>query len=326
MDSLTGLKVFRAVVESDSFAAAAVKLGLSRAAVTKHVNRLESRLRVRLLERTTRSLRLTEPGSRYYEQCAQILEQLEEAEREVTQSRANPTGTLRVNAPHSFASAHIAPFIAEFLQLHPELKLDISLTDRVVDLIEEGHDLAIRIAADLPPSSLVARPLAPCRLVVCGAPSYFERHPEPHTPDELAQHSCLIYTASQRPTEWTFVCPKNERHVVRVSGRLSTNSGDMLPAAVLSGAGLMAMPTYLVGAELRTGRLRAVLIEYRMQELTVFALYPSRKFLPLKVKAFVDFLAGKYGAEPYWDDWLRSQPTATANACAPASVSLELSG
>lgn len=320
MDSLIGIRAFRAVVDSESFSTAATRLGISRAAVTKHINRLENHLQVRLIERTTRSLHVTEAGSRYYERCAHILDDLEQAEREVTQSGAKPTGKLRINAPHSFATAHIAPFVAEFMGRHPDIKLEVSLTDRFVDLIEEGYDVAIRIAAELPQSSLIARPLAPCRFVVCGSPSYLELHSEPMVPKDLDRHQCLTHNASPLGTDWLFACPLGQHHVVRVGGNISANSGLMLRAAALNGAGLAAIPTFLVGKDLITGQLRTVLNDYLLQPSSVFAIYPSRKYLAPKVRAFVDFLGEKYGPDPYWDQWLKSLPAPTQSACDPGAL------
>ncbi len=320
MDSLTGLKVFRAVVESGSFATAARKLDLSRAAATKHVNSLESRLGARLLERTTRSLRLTEAGARYYERCVQILDDIDQAERELTQSAGRPAGTLRISAPQSFATAHLAPFVAEFIGAFQDVKLDISLTDRHVDLIEEGYDVALRIAAELPQSSLIARTLAPCRFVVCGAPSYLAARLAPAAPADLERHQCLIHSASAVATEWVFACAKDERHAARVSGSISANSGEMLRAAALNGAGLAALPTFLVGEDLAAGRLRTVLDDYLLRPSSIFAVYPSRRYLAPKVRAFVDFLAQKYGPDPYWDQWLKSLPAPTRSACEPITI------
>ncbi len=324
MDSLIAIRVFRAVVDSESFSAAAARLSISRAAVTKHMNRLEHHLQVRLIERTTRRLHLTEAGSRYYERCTQILEDLEQAEREATQSAASPTGTLRINAPHSFATAHIAPFVAEFIGKHPNIKLDISLTDRFVDLIEEGYDVAIRIAAELPESSLIARPLAPCRFVVCGAPSYLALHSELLVPKDLDRHQCLIHNASPISTDWVFACSQGQRHVARINGNISANSGEMLRAAALNGAGLAAIPTFLVGEDLKAGRLRTVLNDYLLRPSSVFAIYPSRKYLAPKVRAFIDFLGEKYGPDPYWDEWLKSLPAPTRSACDPGAPAVIL--
>jgi len=315
MDSLTSMKVYCAVVEAASFTAAARRLRLSRAVVTKHVASLEDRLHVRLLERTTRKLSITEAGGRYYERCAQILAEVEEAEREAQHATAVPRGILRVSAPHHFATAHIAPYLGEFRLRYPEVELDISLNDRFVDLIDEGFDLAVRIADALAESSLVARRLAPCRFVVCGAPDYFKRNGEPQVPDDLAQRPCLGYTLSPRERSWVFACPHDQRHVVTVNGPLRSNSGDLLRTAAVNGVGMALMPTFLASGDLEAGRLKAVLTDYRLQEYGIYAVYPSRKHLSAKVKAFVDFLAEKYGPEPYWDAWLRAQPAPGRDAC-----------
>ncbi|MCZ7563202.1 MAG: LysR substrate-binding domain-containing protein [Burkholderiales bacterium] len=329
MDSLTSIRVYCAVVESASFAAAARRLKLSRAVVTKHVSSLEDRLHVRLLERTTRKLSVTEAGGRYYDRAVQILAELEDAEREAQQATAVPRGTLRLSAPHHFGTAHIAPFLAEFRRRHPEVELDVSLSDRFIDLIEEGFDLAIRISDTLAESSLVARRLAPCRFVVCGSPEYFKRHGEPRVPDDLARHACLGYTLSPRERVWNFACAQNQRHVVNVSGPLRSNSGDVLRVSAASGIGVMLLPTFFAGSDLESGRLKAVLTDYRVQEYGIYAVYLSRKHLSAKVKAFIDFLAEKYGPEPYWDEWLRALPAPSKDACAaspsaanPAETSL----
>lgn len=316
MDSLTSMKVFGSVVEAGSFASAARRLRLSRAVVTKHVAALEDRLQVRLLERTTRKLSVTEAGGRYYERCAQILAEIEDAESEAAQAAVTPSGTLRISAPHTFASMHIAPHLAEFRRQFPAVDLEITLSDRFVDLLEEGFDLAIRIADKLPESSLVARQLAACRFVVCGAPEYFEQHGEPQVPDDLAEHPCLGYTLSTREHNWVFVCPQEQRYVVNVSGPLRSNSGELLRAAAIGGAGVMLLPTFYVGEDLERGRLKAVLTDYSVQEYGIYAVYPSRKHLTAKVKAFVDFLRARYGAEPYWDEWLKTLPAPSKNACA----------
>jgi DNA-binding transcriptional LysR family regulator len=316
MDSLTSMRVFVAVVEVGSFVSAARRLKLSRAVVTKHVAALEDRLGVRLLERTTRKLSVTEGGGRYFERCVQILAVIEDAEREAAEATAVPRGTLRISAPHTFATLHIAPHLAEFRNRFPGVDLELILSDRFVDLLEEGFDLAIRIADGLQESSLIARRLAPCRFVVCGAPDYFRDHGEPQTPDDLAQHPCLGYTLSPRERQWVFACPQEQRHVVNVRGPLRSNSGDLLRAAAVGGAGVMLLPTFYVGDDLERGRLKAVLSQYRVREYGIYALYPSRKHLTAKVKAFIDFLAERYGTDPYWDEWLKALPAPWKNACA----------
>jgi DNA-binding transcriptional LysR family regulator len=306
MDSLTSMKVFCAVVDNGSFAAAAGKLRLSRAMVTKHVMNLENHLSIRLLNRTTRRLSLTESGAGYYERCTQILNELEEAEAQARQASAEPRGTLRINAPYSFATAHVAPFLPEFLASHPDLKLDLTMNDRFVDLVEEGFDVAVRIAATLPESSLVARKLAPCRMVVCGSPAYFQRHGEPRTPAELERHNCLGYSFCASQGGWMFTSPDGRRHAVKANGTIRANSGDALRAAALRGIGVVLLPTFAVGRELEEGHLQAVLTDCQTAESAIYAVYPSRRHLSAKVRGFVDFLGRKYGPEPYWDQWLKS--------------------
>jgi DNA-binding transcriptional LysR family regulator len=317
MDYLTTLRVFKAVADTASFVAAASTLRLSRAAITKHVNHLEDRLGTRLLQRTTRRVALTEAGARFHERCNQLLADLADAEREATQVHLEARGTLRANLPCAFGTAHVAPLVAEFHRGSPALRIELWLNDRFVDLLEDGFDLAIRISEALPPSSLVARKLAPCRFVVCGAPGYFARYGVPRSPDELRAHACLGYAlSSPLDRDWTFVCPQSRRHVVRVDGMLRSNSVDLLRAAAVAEAGVAVLPTFVVGEDLAAGRLAAVLTEYALPEFGIFAVYPSRKHLPAKVKAFVDFLAAKYGPAPYWDEWLRALPPPSADACA----------
>ncbi len=317
MDYLTSLRVFKAVADAGSFVAAAANLRFSRAAVTKHVNHLEDRLGTRLLQRTTRSVALTEAGARFHERCTHVLGDLEEAERDAAQVNVEPRGTLRVNLPYAFGVAHVAPLLAEFHRAFPSLRLELWLNDRFVDLIEEAFDLAIRISETLPPSSLVARRLANCRFVVCGAPGYFAQHGEPREPNELRTHACLGYAlSSPLDHDWRFICPEGRRHLVRVDGMLRSNSVDLLRAATLAGAGVAVLPSFVVGEELKQGRLQAVLTDYALPEYGVFAVYPSRKHLSAKVKAFVDFLAARYGPAPDWDEWLRALPPPTKDACA----------
>lgn len=323
MDALTSMRVYCAVVEAASFAGAARRLTVSRAVVTKHVAGLEDRLGVRLLERSTRKVSVTEVGGRYYERCVQVLAEVEVAEQEAQQATVIPRGTLRITAPHHFAVAHIAPHLTEFRERYPEVELELALTDRVVSLIEEGFDVAIRMTDALPESSLVARRLAPCRFVVCGAPEFLRCHGAPQYPDDLARHPCLDSALSRREHTWVFACPEGRRHVVAVHGPLLSNSIELLGAAAVAGVGLILLPTFVAGRDLEAGRLQPVLTDYRVQEHSIYAVYPSRKHLSAKVKAFVDFLAGKYAPDPYWDDWLRALPAPSKDACAarPAPTS-----
>jgi DNA-binding transcriptional LysR family regulator len=306
VDQLTGMAVFARVVEARSFSEAARQLGLSKSAVSKQVSRLEDRLGARLLNRTTRRLGLTEVGATYYEYCARMLVEAEEAERAVTALHGEPRGLLKVNAPMSFGVRHLAPALPELLARYPEIRVDLVLNDRFVDMIEEGFDVAIRIAA-LPDSSLVARRLAPSRHVLCGSPAYFARHGEPKKPDDLRQHNCLNYTYLASHDEWPFegkTESKGGKRTVKVTGTLQANNGDVLAAAAVAGLGLVMSPTFIVGPDVQAGRLKCVLRDYLSAETAIYAVYPHRRHLSAKVRAFVDFLGERFGPEPYWDKGL----------------------
>lgn len=299
MDRLSGLAIFAAVVEEKSFSAAAKQLGMSKSAVSKQVGKLEDRLGARLLNRTTRRLSLTEVGSTYYEHCVRILEEAEVAEAAVTRMHDRPRGTLRINAPVSFGILHLAPAICDFLEENQEIAIDMTLDDRFVDLVEEGYDVAVRIG-DLKDSSLIARNLAPCRFVVCATPEYLARFGTPAVPQDLIHHNCLIYTYRNEP-EWCFTDTDGERTTVKLNGTFHANNGDALRAAALEGLGILGSPTFIIGDDLRSGRLVPILCDFTFRSATVNAVYPHRRHLSPKVRAFVDFAAGRFGPEPYWD-------------------------
>ena len=299
MENLSAMIVFARVVEAKSFSTAARQLGMSKSTVSKHVSRLEDRLGARLLNRTTRRLSPTEVGLAFYERCARIATEVEEAEAAAMRLQSSPRGTLKVNAPMSFAVLHIAPAIPEFVARHPELSVDMTMNDRVVDLIDEGFDLAVRIG-ELPDSSLITRRLAANRLVVCAAPAYLARHGAPRVPAELGAHNCLGYTLGATPNEWRFLGPGGE-HRVRVSGNFQANNGDALRRAAREGLGVVTLPTFIAGEDLRSGALRAVLADYALPESAVYAVYPHNRHLSTKVRAFVDFLVEHFGPRPYWE-------------------------
>jgi DNA-binding transcriptional LysR family regulator len=234
-----------------------------------------------------------------------LLADLAEAEAAVSATSQAASGLLRVSAPVSFGILHLGPLLAQFRQQQPNVSLEFSLNDRVVDLLEEGHDLAIRISNRLPASSLVARPLAPVRLVVCAAPTYLERYGIPQAPEELARHQCLLYSYSEQPDQWSFAGPGGVRQV-SVNGFLTANNGDVLRVAALAGEGIVSQPSFIVGEDLRCGRLVPLLQDYAPPPLTAYAVYPSRRHLAGKVRAFVDFLAGAWGDPPPWDAWMVS--------------------
>ncbi|MFO0998196.1 MAG: LysR family transcriptional regulator [Alphaproteobacteria bacterium] len=299
-DSLAGMAIFAKVVEAKSFTAAASELGMSKSAVSKHISRLEDRLGARLLNRTTRRLGLTETGAAFYDRCARVVAEAEDAALAVTELQSEPRGTLRVNAPMSFAILHIAPAIPDFLARFPDLHIDVTMNDRFVDLIDEGFDVAIRIAR-LMDSSLIARRLAPDRRAVIGSPAYFEKHGEPKTPDDLIRHNCLSYAYMSLHDQWQFVDGDGTRSV-QVAGNLRANNGDAIRVAVLAGLGIAILPTFIVGRDIQEGRLKQVLADFMPSRSSVYAVYPHNRHLSAKVRVFVDFLANRFGPNPYWDE------------------------
>jgi DNA-binding transcriptional LysR family regulator len=299
MDKLTSMAVFAHVVEANSFTAAAAQLGMSRSAVSKAIAGLEDRLGARLLNRTTRRLALTEVGQAFYERCARIVAEAEDAELAVSTLQTAPRGTLRLNAPVSFGSLHLAPVLPDFLLRHPEVRVDITLTDRVVDLIDEGYDLAVRIGT-LRDSSLIARRLADTRLLVCAAPAYWDRRGRPDAPQALSTHSCLTYAYQHNPNEWPFVGPDG-RITVRVAGPMHANNGDLTIAAARAGLGVTVAPSFLCGPDLAAGRLEAVLTDWTPPPYGIHAVYPHARHLSAKVRAFVDFLVERWSPRPPWE-------------------------
>ncbi len=299
LDNLAAMAVFARVVEDRSFTQAADALGRSKSAVSKAVSRLEDRLGARLLNRTTRRLSLTEAGTAYYERAAHILAEAAEADSAVSALQDEPRGTLRINAPMSFGQRHLAPAIGAFLKRYPELRLDITLADRFVDLIGEGYDVAIRIAA-LPDSSLVAAKLAPNRRVVCASPDYLARAGAPQHPQDLLDHNCFGYAYQATGNIWRFAGPHGPT-AVRVAGTLTANNGELLKAAMAEGLGLALVPTFSIVEELSSGSLVIVLPDYIDIETSVYAVYPHSRHLSVKVRAFVDFLRDRFGPDPYWD-------------------------
>ena len=293
LDRVTGMHVFTRVAALGSFSAAGRALGLSQTGVTKHVAALEARLGTRLLHRTTRRLTLTEAGRTYLDACERILAEIAEAEAAVGAEGVEAHGTLRLNVPLSFGVREIAPALSDFSAAHPALTIELGLNDRRVDLIEEGWDLAVRIGA-LADSGLIARRLASCRLVACGAPGYFERHGRPRRPEDLKHHNCLGYTLSDA-SGWRF-----GEQAYPVSGTLRAPNGAALTAAAVAGLGLIYQPTFLVAQALRAGTLVALDLGAPCPVLPIHALMPPGR-RPAKTRAFVDFLADRFAGEPAWE-------------------------
>jgi DNA-binding transcriptional LysR family regulator len=300
-DRITGLQVFVRVAALGSLSAAARSLGMSQTMATKHVAAIEKRLGVRLLHRTTRRLTLTEAGQRYRDAAERMLSDLEEAEAAVAADRLEARGTLRVNIPVSFGVREIAPLLPAFARAYPAVTVELGLNDRMVDLIEEGWDMAVRIGS-LADSSLNARKLAPCRMALCAAPSYLAENGTPKTVEELKRHNCLGYTLSRSvgPDRWDFGAGGEVK--VLIGGNLRANSGDALVAAAIAGQGIVYQPTFLVSSEIHAGQLVSLQLDHPPFDAPgVFALHPSGRQPPAKVRAFIDFLLKHMAPNPPWD-------------------------
>jgi len=301
LDRVTGMQVFTRVAALGSLSAAARALGMSQTMATKHVAAVEERLGVKLLHRTTRRLTLTEAGRHYLDAAQRVLAELEDAEAAVSAERLEARGTLRVNVPVSFGIREIAPLLPEFARSHPSVTVDLGLNDRVVDLIEEGWDMAVRIGR-VAESTMIVRKLAPCRTALCAAPAYLAERGTPRRVSDLKDHNCLGYTLSRAlgSDRWSFGI--DGAVTVPVSGNLRVNNGDALVAAAIAGQGLIYQPTFLVNGEIRAGRLVSVTLDHPAIEVAgVFALYPADRRPPAKVRTFIDFLAQRFGSVPPWD-------------------------
>ena len=297
MDKYQEMRVFSAVVEASSFVGAADSLDMSKAAVSRYVSELEQRLGVRLLHRTTRRLSLTPEGEVFLARCREILSSIEASEVEITTRSVSVSGLLKVSVPVSFGIRHMAPLWPDFLDLHPQLNLDVQLADRLIDLVDEGFDLAIRIAR-LEDSSLISRQIAATRLVLCAAPSYLERRGVPAHPSDLATHDVVGYSLLATGDQWQFEGPDGSVSV-KVRPRFWSNNGDSCIAACVQGAGIQLQPTFLIDEELRRGALVEVLPQYQAATLGIYAVYPTRKFVLPKVRALIEFLDERLKAAPW---------------------------
>ena len=298
------MAVFARVVATGSLSAAARELSLSPAMVSRRLAALEARLGVRLVNRTTRSLHLTDEGASYYESCARVLSEIEHANASVSAGRREPQGTLRVALPAAFGNQYVAPLVPQFATLYPAVQLALSLSDRSVNLVEDGFDLAVRIAA-LADSSLAARKLAPNRRVVCASPEYLRHHGAPTSPAELAQHNCLL--ASDFGGTWEYRDTGGKPGSVRVSGRYVCDNWEVLREWALAGLGIALKSTWDVHRQLEDGSLVALFPGYAFHsDVAIYAVYPHRRFLPAKTRVFIEFLAQSFGPEPYWESGKRS--------------------
>lgn len=299
---LAQLRTFLAIAAARSYSRAAEKLGISRAMASKHVLDLETDLGVKLFNRTTRQLSVTEPGQILQSAATSLLEGFEAVEEDLRSQTKSPKGNLRISAPMSFGIRHLGPILNSFLKRYPKMTLDLQFDDRVTNIVEEGIDIAIRIRT-LPDSSLVARRLARARMVLCASPAYLEVRGEPVHPDELRDHSCLIYEYLARQGTWSL--QRGQARVdIRIQGPVRANNGDTLLEAAIDGWGIILSPTFIAHEALRSGRLKAILRDWHPVEPDFYAVMPPGRDRTLKVRSFVDHLAEQIGQKPYWDKGL----------------------
>lgn len=297
MDRLAAMQSFVQVVEAGSFVRAAERLGASTSSTSRLVAELEAHLGARLLNRTTRKLSLTEAGQTYYERCVQLLADIDEAEAAAGASTETPTGRLKLTCPYNLLAQPIGPALAAFNRRHPQVSFDVTVADRVIDLVEEGFDLAVRIGAP-GGERLVARCLGATQLVACAAPEYLRRRGTPATPADLAPHSVLTYAYVATPFQWRLLDRDGVAHEIRVAGPLHANSGELLVAAAVAGMGIAFEPDFVVAPHLARGELQRVLPQFAGPRLDVWAVYPSRRHLSAKVRAFVQHLSEVFAGDP----------------------------
>ncbi|RZI43637.1 LysR family transcriptional regulator [Herbaspirillum sp. HC18] len=301
MEHLAEMMTFAKVVETKSFSAAAMALKTSKSLVSKQVGNLESVLGVRLLNRTTRRMSLTEIGAAYYEHCARIAQEIDAAAETVTQLQAEPRGVLRLTSPVIFSSLHLAPAIADFLKRHDKVEVELDATDRLIDIVDEGYDLAIRIT-DHPAPTMVARKIAPVRFVTCASPEYLARRGTPRTPQDLLNHDCLVYQGAPAVRSgWRYIAGNREVSL-NVNGRCRVNNSEALLQLALDGMGIVLFPTYILGHHLKSGRLKLILPDsVANPDTSLYATYLPNRYMQPKVRAFIDHLIAYFGPQPHWD-------------------------
>ncbi|MCE1240972.1 MAG: LysR family transcriptional regulator [Azonexaceae bacterium] len=292
MNQLEDMRMFAVTADTGSFTAAAERLGVTKQFISRRIMALEKRLGARLLVRTTRKLSVTDTGRSYHERAVKILEAVDEAEQLVADRNAAPRGSLRISAPMSFGTLHLGPAIAQFMRLYPEVRIELDLSDRFVDIVGEGYDLALRIG-ELDDSSLVARQIALTQLLVCASPDYLARRGTPQTPEDLQDHDCLLYGHSPH-VEWRFK-RQGKPFNLTVNGRLRANNGELACAAAIAGVGVVCLPSFIVGRALRDNRLHTVLDTFLPPPLAISAVYPQHRQTSQTVRAFTDFLRNTFG-------------------------------
>ncbi|CAH1567515.1 Transcriptional regulator, LysR family [Vibrio jasicida] len=300
MNAIASLPVFVAVVECGSFSLAAKQLNLTKSAISKRINQLEDDLGIRLLNRTTRKLSLTEAGRRYFEYASQAVNLAQQGVDAVSELQGSPQGRLKITAPMSFGVLHVAPLISEFLARYPKIEVDLQLEDAMVDLVEQGFDLGIRIG-ELATSNLIAKRLAPCKSVLCASPEYLEEFGVPTKPSDLVTHNCLRYSYFRGGVEWMFINSGNEYKVLP-KGNFVVNNSEAIRQLLLRGSGIAQLPTFIAAKDFASGNLKPLMEEFSLPEHAIYAVFPERKHMPLKVRVFIDFISEKLGTDtPYWD-------------------------
>lgn len=300
MDKFQSIRAFTKVVEAGGFAAAARNMGLSRSVVNKYVINLENELGTQLLRRSTRQVTPTETGIAFYDRCKQILNELDEAISAVTELQERPTGNLRINAPMTFGTMHLSDVVADFMVSYPDVHVELVLSDRFVDPIEEGFDITVRVGEPHPSTSLITKHIVPARRVLCASPGYLEKHGEPEHPNDLKRHRCLHYGYQSSGSHWRLRGPDTE-HSVPINCVAWSNNSEILRDAAVKGLGIVQTPTFIAGRELQNGQLRTIMTDYPPFDTTLCALYPRHRHLSAKVRLFVDVLDERFGERPIWD-------------------------
>lgn len=297
MDTLDGIKTVVAVVETGSFTAASERLGMSKALVSKYVGEVEDALGVRLLNRSTRRLALTEAGQRYYNQALPLLEEFAEMVDSVTGEQSSPRGLLRVSVPVTFGEMSLAPLIPKFLHQYPDIGLDLQLSDKMIDMLEEGIDVVIRIGG-VDDSSLIARQIQTLPLILCASPTYINQHGRPESPEEVGQHQCIIDSNFRVGKHWPIISPQGLTTSIEVTSRIAANSPRAVKEIALASGGVGMIPRFIVQDALDDGSLEEILPDHQTLEFGLFAIYPHRRYLSRKVRCFIDFLVDEFSSEP----------------------------
>jgi DNA-binding transcriptional LysR family regulator len=307
MDRFENMETFIRVVEAGSISGAAERNQVAKSVVSRRLKELEGHLGVELFHRTTRKMNLTDTGRRFYQQVVRILEDVKEVELSTTQSHAEVQGRLKVALPLSFGLAHMGPAINDFLAIHPKVEFDLDFNDRQVDLIQEGFDLAIRIA-NLQDSSLMARKLAPIKVVICASPAYLEKQGTPKVPEDLYHHQCLLYSLMQDYQTWVFTDKHHQEHKIKITPHLKASVAEFMRDAALNGQGISILPSFVAYKDIECGALVTLLDEYQLRQNNAYAIYPPTRHLSQRVRAFVNFLAKRFEGTPYWDNWQCDSP------------------